>query len=255
MLLSRLFFSLVILVLVNTSVFAQNYFEGRMKLKQTNLQLNKNDVEEIDVFFTPNRIKIESLKKTVSVEMLGAEDVGQILVRLYYQDIVLYSNDMQKEALKISKMDIENMMNMMKNMAAQFGSSNQAQSEPQVSVTKTSEKQKISGYSATKTVVKSADKPNEEVHVWLTSDVNVNLGMLAENWTFLDTIVSGGNKWLKKGEFPLAVHTLKNGKMVSKMEVTEIEKGKVEPSKTDVPKGVQLLSFQDMLMKRMMKAE
>jgi len=50
----------------------------------------------------------------------------------------------------------------------------------------------------------------------------------------------------------MAVYSYKKGTLVSQVEIIEVKKGKVEASKVEVPKNVQLLSFQDMLMKRMM---
>lgn len=255
----KVFFSslcfILILLLNQPTLNAQGFFEGRMKVEQTNLNSQKNEPSKVDVFFSAQRIKLESSKKTVSMEMLGAEDVGELLIRLDKQDVVLYSKDMNNEALKISKLDIENMMNMIKNMSQQFGNPQQPKPETKVTVKPTNEQKKLVGFKAKKSIVTSNERPDEELHVWITSDINVNLGMLTENWDFLDTILTGSTNWLKKGEFPLLIETYRKGKMISKIEVTEIKKGKVDPTKMDVPKGVQLLSFQDMLMKKMMQGQ
>jgi len=251
-LLNKLFHTGILLLVLSVSLSAQSYFEGRLKIVQTNFSSGKKDNSTIDVFVTPNRIKVESNKRTVNMQMLGTDDVSEVLIRLDLEDLVIHSKDMNNEALKISKADIEAMMNMVNNMAKQFGGEAKSNNEPKITLKVTSESKKIAGYKAIKTIVTSSDEPNQELHVWLSTDLNVNLGMLAENWDFLDTIVTGSNKWLKKGEFPMAVYSYKKGTLVSQVEIIEVKKGKVEASKVEVPKNVQLLSFQDMLMKRMM---
>jgi len=248
----KLLHASLLLLVLSISVSAQTFFEGRLKIIQTNFSGEKKDNSVIDVFVTPTRIKVESNKRTVNMQMLGTDDVSQVLIRLDLEDLVIHSKDLKNEALKISKADIEAMMNIVKNMAKQFGGEENEKSEPKVTLKVTKETKKIAGYKATKTIVTSTDEPNQELHVWLSTDLNVNLGMLAEDWDFLDTVVSGSNKWLKKGAFPMAVYSYKKGTLVSQVEITEVKKGKVEASKVGVPKNVQLVSFQDMLMKRMM---
>jgi hypothetical protein len=241
-----------LLLVLSVSVSAQTFFEGRLKIVQTNYSGGKKDNSTIDIFVTPNRIKVESNKRTVNMQMLGTDDVSEVLIRLDMEDLVIHSKDMNNEALKISKADIEAMMNMVKNMAKQFGGDEKGINEPKVTLKVTKETKKIAGYKSVKTIVTSSDDPNQELHVWLSTELNVNLGMLAEDWDFLDTIVSGSNKWLKKGEFPMAVYSYKKGTLVNQVEISEVKKGKVEVSKIEVPKNVRLLSFQDLLMKRMM---
>ena len=230
--------------------FSQGYFEGEITVTQT----SKSETSDIKVYLSPARIKIEGGSKKVDVKMLGTDDVSSVLIRLDNEDFVMFSSDLGNSALKVSKLDIENMMNMVKNMAKNFGGENAEvkKDTPEVTIKRTKETKSIAGYSTTKLIVKSQENPNEETHVWITKDLNVNLGMLTNGWEFLDTFSSGSATWLRQGEFPMSVQSYNNGSVISEIQVSKVKKGKVNPDFLSVPDGVQLMSLQDMIMKKMM---
>lgn len=246
--------ALLALLIVTNSAFAQKYFEGELTVTQTSFKEATPEKATIKVLLSPARIKIEGGDKKVDVKMLGADDVSSVLIRLDNEDFVMFSADMGNTALKITKLDIENMVNMVKNMSRQFGNQQgqPVKPEPTIDVNKTKESKKIAGYSAVRHIVTSSDAPNEETHVWISEELNVNLGMLSDDWEFLGSISTGSNKWLKNGHFPLLVQTFKQGKITNSIEVASIKKAKIDADKLDVPDEIQLLSFQDMIMKKMM---
>lgn len=245
----------VLILSFSPSLMAQKYFEGEMSIEIKTKDDAKTESSTMNILLSPARIKINGKGKNVDVKALGAEDINGVLIRLDNEDFVMFSDDMHGTAIRISKLDIENMMNMVKNMSKQFGGNQNAEvekNEPKIEIKKTKETKTIAGFKATKSIVTSSEEPNEETHVWLTDDLNVNLGMLADEWEFLGSISAGSDKWLKKGQFPLLVQTYSSGKFEGSIEVKTIKKMKIKAEDLDVPTGVQLMSFQDMLMKKMM---
>lgn len=250
----RLLFILSLFVSLPIGATAQQYFEGEITIKTGNPE-KAADLSIIKAFMSPARIRIEGGQKSVDLDMFGASDVSNLLIRLDNEDFVIHTEDMGNTALRITKLDIENMMNMVKNMQRQFGQNGQTQEpEPEetpVSVKKTTDSKTIAGYKAQKMIIRSADTPNEEIHVWITDDLNVNLGMLTGDWEFLGSLADT-QKWIKPGQFPLLIQEFKNGNLENQAEVTNIKKTKIDADKLDLPDSVQLISFQDMLMKKMM---
>jgi hypothetical protein len=250
----RLLLILGLVINLPLLVSAQKYFEGEITIKVGKPD-KSNDLSIIKAYMSPARIRIEGGDKSVDLDMFGANNVSNLLIRLDNEDFVIHTEDMGNTALRITKLDIENMMNMVKNMQRQFAQNGQTpEPEPQetpVSVKKTSDTKTISGLTAQKMIVRSADSPNEEIHVWITDDLNVNLGMLTGDWEFLGSLADS-QKWLSPGQFPLLIQEYKNGKIENQAEVTNIKKTKIDADKLDLPNSVQLMSFQDMLMKKMM---
>lgn len=248
--------TLALILSFSQSAVAQKYFEGEMSIELKTKDDGKLETSTMSILLSPARIKIQGKGKHIDVKALGADDINGVLIRLDNEDFVMFSDEMEKTALRISKLDIENMMNMVKNMSKQFGGNQNAAAEVDDSkfeIKKTKETKTIAGYKATKSIVTSSDEPKSETHVWLTDELNINLGMLADDWEFLGSISSGSDKWLKKGQFPLLVQTYDSGKLSGSLEVKTIKKMKIKAEDLEVPAGIQLMSFQDMLMKKMME--
>lgn len=237
------------------SSVAQKQFEGELTISISNKK-EKEKPSTIKALITPSRIRIDGGDKKVDVEMFGAEDISVFLIRLDSEDFVIYSNDGDNTALRISKMDIENMMNMVKNMKRSFGNQNEDENDDDfgsdVSIKETTETKTIAGYKAKKLIIKSADSPNDQTFVWVTDELNIHLGMLTSDWEFLGSLSSGSNKWLKKGQFPLLVEQYEGKTLESVIEVTEVKSKKINGELLEVPANMQLMSFQDLLMKKMM---
>ncbi len=198
------------------------------------------------MFITPDRILLQGDNK---YKFMGSIQTEGVLVRLDFQDFVFLTGD--KKALKISKSDITSMMNMFGN--GNTGSEIAAKSDD-INFEQTTETETINGYICNKFIFRDKDTPNEHSEVWMTKELKMNWGMLAEPWSGSAGEVVGSlptDLVFKEKYFPLKVETFKNDKLVSALKTTEVNTSPIAKAMVEVPQGVQVLSFQDYLFQEM----
>jgi len=229
---------------------ASAQFEGKITYNSYNY--SSEGVEQKDdnftLYITQDRILLQGEKEYGFMESIQTEGV---LVRLDFEDFVFLTGD--NEALKISKSDITSMMNMFGNGQ----SANKAAGEANdVNYERTGESATIHGYQADKFIFRDQEEPNEHTEVWMTNQLDVNWGMLAESWSgSAKTIISSlpTNLVFQEKYFPLKVEVFENNQLVSKLETTEVNTSSVARAMVQVPSGVKVLSFQDYLFQKMSK--
>jgi len=197
--------------------------------------------DEFTMFLTADRILLQGEKK---YNFMGSIQTEGVLVRLDFQDFVFLTGD--EEALKISKTDITSMMNMFGNGTS---ASEVAEKGEDVNYKRTNETATIKGYKCRKFIFR--DEENSHTEVWMTKDLQINWGMLAEPWS--DNTLSSlpTNLVFKEKYFPLKVEVFENNKMVSKMQATSVTESSIARAMVQVPSGVQVLSFQNYLFQKM----
>lgn len=223
-------------------------FEGKISFSSYEYSANGNEEkqDEFTLFITPDRILLQGDNK---YNFMGSIQTEGVLVRLDFQDFVFLTGD--EKALKISKSDITSMMNMFNNGST--GTEVAAKSED-LNFEKTSERETINGYVCEKFIFREKDNPDEHTEVWMTKDLNMNWGMLAEPWSgSAANIVENlpTDLVFKEKYFPLKVEAFRNGKQVSALRATEVSTSPVAQAMVKVPQGVQVLSFQDYLFQEM----
>ena len=156
---------------------ASAQFEGKITFNSYNY--SSEGVEHKDdnftLFITPDRILLQGEKEYGFMESIQTEGV---LVRLDFEDFVFLTGD--NEALKISKSDITSMMNMFGNGQ---NATKTAEKADNVNYERTGESATIHGYEADKFIFRDNEEPNEHTEVWMTNQLDVNWGMLAESWS------------------------------------------------------------------------
>lgn len=202
--------------------------------------------DEFTLFITPDRILLQGEKK---YELMGSIQSEGVLVRLDFEDFVFLTGD--EQALKISKSDVTSMMNM-------FGdgqsSSDVAEEGEGINFERTNESQTIKGYKCEKFIFRDEDEENEHSEVWMTKELKVNWGMLAEPWSGSAAAVIQSlpmDLVFKKNYFPVKVEMFRNNKLVSKVEATEINESAIARAMVQIPSGVKVLGFQDYLFQKM----
>jgi hypothetical protein len=169
-----------------------------------------------------------------------------VLIRLDFEDFVFLTGD--DKAMQISKSDITSMMNM-------FGGGNDIDEDTDINYEKTGETQTIKGYSTEKFVFREQDNQDDYAVVWMTRDLNINWGMLAESWgnqldvKIYESLPTG--LIFKEGYFPLKVETYDSGSLQMLTEAEEISKSSIAKAMVQIPSGVDVLSFQDYLFQRL----
>lgn len=223
-------------------------FEG--KITFDSYTYSSEGVEEKDdnftLFVTPDRILLQGEKEYGFMESIQTEGV---LVRLDFEDFVFLTGN--NEALKISKSDITSMMSMFENGQ---NASKAADKADNVDYERTGETTTIHGYEVDKFIFRDNDEPNEHTEVWMTNQLDVNWGMLAEGWSgSAQNIISSlpTNLVFNEKYFPLQVEVFNNDQLVSKLEATEVNTSSIAKAMVQVPSGVKVLSFQDYLFQKM----
>lgn len=227
---------------------ASAQFEGKITFSSYNYSSDGSEQKDdnFTLFLTQDRILLQGEKEYGFMESIDTEGV---LVRLDSEDFVVLTGD--NTALKISKEDITSMMNMFDNGQ---GASNAADKAEDVEYEQTGESETIQGYQTDKFIFRDADEPNTHTEVWMTKQLNINWGMLAEPWSGnAESIVNSLPTDLVFTEkyFPLKVEVFENDELVSKLEATEVDESSVARAMVQVPSGVKVLSFQDFLFQNM----
>lgn len=226
---------------------AAGQFEGKITYNNYTFsggEQQKND--QFTMFITPERIMLQGENE---YDFMGSIKTEGVLVRLDFKDfVILTGND---KALKISKTDITSMMNMFSNGSSSGGGS----ADAEISYQQTGETQTINGYESEKFLFKDEDNENVQTAVWMTRDINIEWGMLAEPWgENIDNLVSSGfpiDMIFKQKYFPIKVEMFKNDELVSVLETGEITESPVARGMVQVPSGLTVLNFQDYLFQQM----
>lgn len=223
-------------------------FEG--KITFTSYEYSSGGTEKKDddltLFLSGDRILLQGEK---TYGFMGSIQTEGVLVRLDYEDFVFLTGN--NEALKISKDDITSMMNMFDNGQHASTATNKAED---IQYEQTGETTTIHGYQADKFIFRDKEEPNGYSEVWMTNELDINWGMLAEPWiSGAESIMSSlpADLVFNQKYFPLRVTVFENEKPVSKLETTEINESTVAKAMVQVPSGVKVLSFQDYLFQKM----
>ena len=231
------------------SLPAHAQFEGKIAFSSYDVASDGSQTQndQFSMYLTKDRILLEGSNQ---YKFAGGIQTEGVLVRLDFQDFVLLTGD--TSVLKISKKDIDAMMNM---FGGSSSAARQKAAEHQVDYEKTGETREIKGYQCEKYIFTDDENPNETAEVWMTDQLNINWGMLAEPWGNSDLNMMGDEFSLdlifKDGLFPLRIEGYESGNLRSVAEVTEISKTDVAKAMVQVPQGVKVLSFQDYLFNKM----
>lgn len=223
-------------------------FEGKITYNsyEYSAEGTEEKQDEFTMYITSDRILLQGDKK---YDFMGSIQTEGVLVRLDFQDFVFLTGD--KKALKISKSDITSMMSMFSNGES---SSEVADKSEDINYERTNETATIKGYNCEKFIFRDEDNSNEYTKVWMTKELQMNWGMLAEPWSggagaIVESLPT--DLVFKEKYFPLKVEAFENDKLVSTLEATEVNSSSIAKAMVQVPSGVQVLSFQDYLFQEM----
>lgn len=229
---------------------ASAQFEGKITFSSYHYSPDGVQQKEDDftLYLTKDRILLQGEKKYEFMESIQTEGV---LVRLDTEDFVILTGD--ETALTISKSDITSMMNMFNNGQSTSSTADKAE---EVEYERTGHSTDIKGYQTDKFIFRNSAEPNEHTEVWMTKELNINWGMLAEPWSNNATSIVNSlptDLVFTEKYFPLKVKVFKNNKLISKLVATEVNQSPVTRAIVQVPSGVKVLSFQDFLFQNMSK--
>lgn len=239
--------ALLFVALFTQSASAQ--FEGKITYNsyEYSAEGTQEKKDEFTMHVTPDRILLQGNN---SYDFMGSIQTEGLLVRLDIKDFVFLTG--KEKALKISKSDITSMMSMFDNRGNT--SKKVADKGEDINFERTNERTTIKGYQCEKFIFQDKDVENVHTEVWMTKDLQMNWGMLAEPWSGnAEAMISSFPMELifKENYFPVKADTFRNGKMVSRLEAADINASPIARAMVQVPSGVQILSFQDYLFQKM----
>jgi len=241
---SYLFSAMLMVACFTQPVSAQ--FEGQITYESYEYEEDeKQKTDEFALFITPERILLQGEKQ---YQFMDAIETEGVLVRLDFEDFVFLTGE--DNVLKISKMDITSFMNMVS------GESDTQEMEEQtenINYERTGETQTIRGYDSEKIIFRDDSEGGEYMAVWMTKDINVNWGMLAEPWSGdIEAVINNFPMKLifEENYFPVRAENYDGNGLKSVIEATEINESSVARAMVNIPSGVKVLGLWDFLSRK-----
>lgn len=239
-------FALCFLIIGNE---AQAQFEGHIIMSLYGEDGGVKEVNTLNMYVTSDRI---FLKGDEDVNLGESFNTGGMLIRNDKKDfVVLMENN---DALQVTKSEIEGLFNMFTSWGGESSKGN-AQKD-QMNYEYTDKTRTINGYKTYELIVSSSDN-DSKMSVWLTPNIDINWGMLAEPWKNLpgeadkainsisrDAIFSGKN-------FPMLIEVTDKKGTEKLMEVNSITKSSIAKAMVQIPAGVNLIGVSELMFKMM----
>lgn len=246
---SKVLFGAAFGALFILSQAANAQFEGQISMNIYSFNNGvKGDAEVVNLYTTQERILIKG-EDVINISD-GLMEASGILIRSDMQDFVIMMGE--KEALRFTKEELEGMFSMISMMSG----GEDAASEIDVDYSYTNEVRTIQGLNATELRVESDKEEGEYLSIWLTNDLDIDWGILAEPWNNVPPSFSGElnqmTQEFKSRNFPLLIEVTKDGKTETVFEVTKVRKSRIAKDMVEMPTGLELMSLQTMIMKAMM---
>lgn len=239
------------LVLLTGFASVQAQFQGHIEMKAYSYEKGKMDQSTLNLYATGDRILIKGeenfrLNRSVSAEGL--------LIRNDMQDFVVMVGE--KQALQVTKKELEDLMDMFMN----WGSEKNIRPEEEPNYRYSDRTRTINGYECAELIVENDESDGAYLSVWLTPNIDINWGMLAEPWNGLPADIErefnqmGQDVIFKGKNFPMLIEvTDKNGVVKPVMEVSEIKESNMAKAMVQIPADVSLVSAKEYLFKMMMQ--
>jgi hypothetical protein len=226
------------------SAFAQ--FEGQIDFLIHNYQEGNQEVTNLDMTFSKDRIYIGS---NSTMDVMSGLSTNGILVRNDHQDFIFMTG--HNEALKVAKSDIDGLVNLINRVQGKTADAEMKTFNWDENVIETGNTRTIRGYQTREFVLKS-DENNGSVSVWLTDEIKVNWGLLNEVWH------STGSKQLgeeipielvmNRNSFPLLIEAYNDHSVIFRAESVSVNDNNFDRSKTELSSDYKLLGFADLMM-------
>lgn len=229
--------------------YSQAQFEGKVVYNSYEIKSNGDKVnnDRFSMFVTSDRILLQGDN---SYDFMGNIKTEGVLIRLDFEDFVFLTG--KDKALKISKTDITSLMNM---FGGESQSNSGTDSGADIGYEQTGETKTINGYACEKFIFYDEDNENDHVEIWMTQDLSVSWGMLAEPWgNDINDMISGNfpiSLIFEDGYFPLKVDAFDNGELAMTTEAEEINESSIAKAMVQIPTGVSVLNLQNYLFQKL----
>lgn len=245
-------FSVLTLLLFSSAATAQ--FEGQITMKVYDHDDEKTETSEFNLYATATRIMI---KGEENYEIMDNMNTDGFLIRNDKKDFIVMTGE--NKALQVTKAEIEGMVEMLSSWS-------QPNAKTEKNTIKTNYKfsdrtRTINGFETTELIVTDEENPNKHLSVWLTPDIDINWGMLAEKWNnmpqeFDDEINGMSQELIFKGKnFPILIEAVEGDERLTVMEAINVNRSSIAKAMVEVPSGTVLMSFKDFMFQMMMQEQ
>ncbi|MDR9418843.1 hypothetical protein [Gracilimonas sp.] len=235
----------------SSNAYAQ--FEGQIMMNLYSNDNGKQEVSTLNLFATADRIM---LKGEDNYNFMDQVSTDGLLIRNDIKDfIIMTGND---QALQVTKKEIEGLVEMFSSWGGSSSSSG-TNGTPDNRYRFSDETREILGHQAAEMIIENDEDPNKYLSVWLTPEIDINWGMLAEKWNNMpadiDKELNGMSQEIifKRKNFPLLIEAVDGNKRVKIMETQNVNRSNVAKAMVEIPSGVTLMSFKDYVFKMMME--
>jgi hypothetical protein len=217
------------------------HFEGVLMVEMTD---NAGENEKISLFIKENRLRfVGALPGGNEMVPVTGESV---LLRADHKDLIIFGED--NTAIQLKFQELEMLMNM---LGAQ-NNETEVEEPSTVQVNHTNEAKQIAGYNAKRTVITDTETPGNELHMWLTDELNINWEQMAGAFGSLGETLGINNLSDEFGwqmdKTPVLIEFYEDGKLESSIKIKEVISRSLSKSEIDVPDGYTLTSFFQMMM-------
>lgn len=226
----------------------QAQFEGHITMNLYSQEKGATEISEVNMYVTSDRI---FMKGEDEINFGNSFNSGGMLIRNDKKDflILMEGND----ALQVKKSEVEGLFKMFGSWSG--SSNNSSSSKDELDYEYTGKVKQIKGYETHELLITDS-KNDVKVSVWLTPNIDINWGMLAEPWNNIpmdadkaarisrDAIFTGKN-------FPMLVEVDGKKGVEKVMEVTNINKSSISKAMVQIPAGVNLIGVTELMFKMM----
>lgn len=242
--------SLFAIIFTVCSINAYAQFEGKIAYKVYEMDNgSQQQKENFTAFITPQRILFQGSE---SMEVPGNIETQGLLVRLDKKDFVLFTSS--NSALSITKSEVTSFMNMF----GQKSSGTSSKIKKSVNIEQTGETKTIGGYQAQKFVITDPNEKNKKAVLWMTQEVDINWGMIADPWgnsmQFMTDDDFPTKLIFKEGWLPLQGEFYEKGQveggLTAKVQAVNVDKSRVHLSPDVTVKSLGQYLFNSMRQKK-----
>ncbi len=232
-----------------TSTLQPSPFEGNIVLSRYTVSTDgtKDLASRTSMTVHPGYMLLQQAEGG-AVDLFGDIRAEGVLVRQQREQFVFFTTD--KKAVYLNKQELQQMITMLE--AMQGGNSSLPSQPPEVTLEQTDERKTIRGYPARKWLVKAEDSL-AEWHIWVTGELFIPWGMLAESWLIRQTFFSGlpAKEWVENNRLPIRAELWNAGILAEVVAFEEIAEQSIPVSEFQIPDDYEQINFQQLLFNRM----
>jgi hypothetical protein len=242
--------SFILLALLNLNLYAQ-HFEGALAIQTID---DKKKIDEVVLFVKQDRLRfVGSIPGANTLVPVTGES---LLLRADQKDMVLFGED--DTALKINFQELETLLNMFSVSVPGVSDSDEgngtSKNQSTTVVTETGETRRIQGYLANKMLITDKEKPESEIHVWLTDELKIDWIRMLDTFGSLRELFGidsiNRNYGIDFSKTPLLIQIFENKNLTSTVQISHIDERKLTRDEIDIPERYKLMTFFQMMMQQ-----